>query len=286
MTEREPRFTLLRLVAKEKTGLFGLAIVVVFFGTAIVVGLFPRISGYNAFAISAAKELLPPSISFPFGTDNFGRGILQAVVAAAPTDALVTFSVVGFSLLFGGILGALAGYTGGRMDEVLMRTTDVFLSFPALILAVGISDALGPGAINAMAALMVVSWPTYARLARGDTLAIREQAFIKAAKLNGKGGGYVIRRHVIPNVLPSLIAYASVNTGFVIITFSVLGYLGLGAQPPAVEWGNLVFLGQSYIRTAPWFPLIPGAIILLVAVGFSLLGDSLRDALDPTLRMR
>jgi peptide/nickel transport system permease protein len=286
MTEREPRFTFLRLVLREKTGAFGLTVVAVFFATGVMVGLFPRISGYDAFAISAAKELLPPSLASPFGTDNFGRGILQAVVAAAPIDALVTFSVVGFSLLFGGLFGALAGYAGGRVDELLMRTTDVFLSFPALILAVGISDALGPGAINAMAALMVVSWPTYARLARGDTLAIREQAYIKAAKLNGKGGGYVMRRHIVPNVLPSLIAYASVNTGFVIITFSVLGYLGLGAQPPAVEWGNLVFLGQSYIRTAPWFPLIPGVVILLVAVAFSLLGDSLRDAMDPTLRTR
>jgi len=286
MTEAEPRFGLLRSVLRDKTGAFGLIVVVGFFATGIVVGLFPQISGYSAFAISAAKELRPPSVAFPFGTDNFGRGILQAVVAATPIDALVTFSVVGFSLLFGGLFGALAGYVGGRVDELLMRTTDVFLSFPALILAVGISDALGPGAINAMAALMVVSWPTYARLARGDTLAIREQAYIKAAKLNGKGGGYVIRRHVVPNVLPSLIAYASVNTGFVIITFSVLGYLGLGAQPPAVEWGNLVFLGQSYIRTAPWFPLIPGVVILLVAIAFSLLGDSLRDALDPTLRTR
>jgi len=286
MTEQEPRFSTLRLVLREKTGAFGLIVVAGFFVTGIVVGVFPRLSGYDAFAISASKELLPPSTAFPFGTDNFGRGVFQAVLAATPTDALVTFSVVGFSLLFGGLFGALAGYMGGRVDELLMRVTDVFLSFPALILAVGISDALGPGAINAMAALMVVSWPTYARLARGDTLAIREQAYIKAAKLNGKGGGYVIRRHVVPNVLPSLIAYASINTGFVIITFSVLGYLGLGAQPPAVEWGNMVFLGQSYIRTAPWFPLIPGLVILLVAVAFSLLGDSLRDALDPTLRTR
>lgn len=276
--------SILKQVVRDPAGAVGLGIVVVFLVTAVVVGIDPKILNYNPFDFSFYNELRPPSLQYPFGTDNFGRSILSEVLMATPLDAFVSIAVVAFSLAVGGILGALAGYFGSKADEAIMRLTDIFLSFPALILAVGISDALGPGAIHAMVALMVVSWPTYARLARGDCLAIREQAFIKAAKLSGRSVAYTLRKHILPNVSPSLIAYASVNTGFIIIAFSVLGYLGLGAQPPRLEWGMLVFQGQSYLRTAPWFPLIPGAIILVVTVGFSFLGDALRDALDPTFK--
>jgi peptide/nickel transport system permease protein len=279
------RFTnVLKQVVRDPAGAVGLGIVAVFVGTAIIVGVDPKILNYNPFSFSFYNELRPPSLQYPFGTDNFGRSIFSEVLMATPLDAFVSIAVVAFSLLVGGFLGALAGYVGGKADESIMRLTDIFLSFPALILAVGISDALGPGAIHAMVALMVVSWPTYARLARGDSLALREQAFIKAAKLSGRGAFYMLRRHILPNVSPSLIAYASVNTGFIIIAFSVLGYLGLGAQPPRLEWGMLVFQGQSYLRTAPWFPLIPGAVILVVTIGFSFLGDALRDVLDPTFK--
>jgi len=267
---------------KDKGGFAGLVIVALFYITAIVIALRPQLSGYDPYAINISNELLPPSLSFPFGTDNLGRSVLAEVLAATPLDALVSTTVVLSSALIGGLLGVVAGYLGGIFEEIIMRITDAFLAFPALILAVGVSAALGPGAINAMIALIVVSWPTYARLTRGDTLVIRELPFVKSAKLSGRSVFYILRKHILPNVSSSLISYATVNVGFAIIAFSVLGYLGLGAQPPSVEWGALVFQGQSYLRTAPWFPLAPALLILVVTLGFSFLGDALRDALDPT----
>ena len=262
----------------------GLVIVSLFLGIALVVGLFPGIVGYDPFQISATGILLPPSYTYLFGTDNLGRSIVKEVLIAIPLDAFVSLGVVVVSVAVGGVLGALAGYVGGRADEIIMRVTDMFLSFPALILAVGISATLGPGATNAMISIIVVDWPTYARFARGDALAIRDQAFVKAARFNGRNITYILRKHIFPNIAPSLISYASVDMGFAIITLSILGYLGLGAQPPAVELGMLVFQGQSYLSNAPWFSLIPGAIILIVTIGFSFVGDALRDVLDPTRR--
>ncbi|MEM3795058.1 MAG: ABC transporter permease [Thermoprotei archaeon] len=269
-------------VVKDIGGLIGGIIVVLFYLTAIVVAVDPHITGYNPYSISVSNELLPPSFKYPFGTDNLGRSVFAEVLASTPIDALVSTVVVVSAVVVGGILGTIAGYFGGLLEEAIMRITDAFLAFPGLILAVGISAALGPGAINAMVALIVVSWPTYTRLARGDTLVVRELPFIKSAKLSGRSVFYILRKHILPNVSSSLLSYATVNVGFTIITFSVLGYLGLGAQPPSVEWGMLVFEGQSYLRTAPWFPLAPAVAILIVTLGFSFLGDALRDALDPT----
>ncbi|MEM3799401.1 MAG: ABC transporter permease [Thermoprotei archaeon] len=269
-------------MVKDIGGLIGGIIVVLFYLTAIVVAVDPHITGYNPYSISVSNELLPPSFKYPFGTDNLGRSVFAEVLASTPIDALVSTVVVVSAVVVGGILGTIAGYFGGLLEEAIMRITDAFLAFPGLILAVGISAALGPGAINAMVALIVVSWPTYTRLARGDTLVVRELPFIKSAKLSGRSVFYILRKHILPNVSSSLLSYATVNVGFTIITFSVLGYLGLGAQPPSVEWGMLVFEGQSYLRTAPWFPLAPAVAILIVTLGFSFLGDALRDALDPT----
>jgi peptide/nickel transport system permease protein len=279
---RKALVSLLKQITAQPTGALGLAIVSIFLGSAVLVAIFPGIVGYNPFNINVNQALLPPSLSNLLGTDNLGRSVLKQVLTAAPLDAFVSLAVVGIALSGGGILGMLAGYLGGAVDDVLMRTTDMFLSFPALILAVGISAALGPGATHAMLAIVIVDWPAYARFARGDALAIRELAFVKSARLSGHNVAHILRKHILPNVAPSLICYGSVDIGYVMITFSVLGYLGLGAQPPTSELGMLVFQGQTFLSNAPWFSLLPGVIIVIVAIGFCHVGDSLRDALDPT----
>ena len=274
--------TVLRKIASTPQGAFGLGVLILFFSTAIVVGIDPAVVGYNAFAFHPKSDLAPPSLQNPFGADNFGRSVFSQVLRSMPLDAFISLSVVGVSVFVGGLLGAVAGYFGGVVEDITMRTTDLFLAFPAAVLTIAVATALGPGALNAMVALMVVNWTTYARLARGDTLSLRGKAFVMAAQINGKGAFFILRKHVLPNIVPSLLAIATVGTGAVMITFSVLGYLGLGAQPPSIELGMLVYQGQSFLRSAPWYPLIPGATILVVTMAFAFVGDSIREVLLPS----
>lgn len=275
----------LRPVISNSRSVIGFVIVVIWFVIAIVVGIFPALIRYEPFQWNISNVLQPPSLENFFGTDMFGRSIFKMVLAAIPLDATVSVTVVSVTVVVGGLVGALAGYLGGVVEEVVMRITDMFLGFPPLVLAIGISAALGSGALNAMLALMVVGWTGYARYARGDTLGLRDQAFVKASKLSGRSTLFILRKHILPNIAPTLMAVASPDMGFVLINFSVLGYLGLGPQPPTVELGALVFQGQMYLRTAPGLSLIPGGVILAVSMGFSFLADGLRDLLDPSKRI-
>jgi peptide/nickel transport system permease protein len=196
----------------------------------------------------------------------------------------VALATIVSAVVFGGLLGAVAGYMGGKVEELIMRVTDVFLAFPGLILAMAIAAALGPSTTHAIYSLMAVWWAWYTRLTRAETLHLKEEQYIEASRACGGTGYWTLIRHITPNLVAPVVAFATLDAGNTILTFSVLSWLGLGAQPPTPEWGSMVNAGQSYLQTAPWFALAPALVILAVVIGFSLFGDGLRDALDPRFR--
>jgi peptide/nickel transport system permease protein len=262
----------------------GLVIVIGFIATAVILWLTnDAILPYNPFTITPGL-LLPPSLSHPFGTDNLGRDVLSRVLAGSPYDAEVPLAVLAIAVSLGLLSGTVAGYVGGKIEEVIMRITDIFLAFPGLVLALAIADSLGAGVNTSILALAPVWWPTYTRLARGETLSIKSQQYMEASRASGQKGRYIILHHVIPNIIPVLLVYATIDFGNIILTFSVLSFLGVGAQVPLPEWGLSTVQQEQYLTSAPWAPIIPGLAILVVALGFALLGDGLRDALDPKTR--
>jgi peptide/nickel transport system permease protein len=182
------------------------------------------------------------------------------------------------------VSGTVAGYVGGVVEEVIMRVTDIFLAFPGIVLALVIVAALGPSVNNSIIALAPVWWPVYTRLARGQTLAIKSQPFIEASRAIGQRPRATLLRHIVPNILPVMLVYATLDFGNVILTFSVLSFLGVGAQPPLSEWGLMTYQSEQYLSTAAWAPVAPALAIFLVAISFSLFGDGLRDAFDPKIR--
>ena len=221
----------------------------------------------------------PPSLSYLMGTDQLGRDIFSRILTATPNDFAVSLTVIAFSLVVGSIVGTYAAFHGGLWDEALMRVTDIFFAIPALVLAMAIALALGPGIVNMTVALMVIWWPPYARLARGEALKIAHQNYIEAAKLSGHGTSRIIFGHALPNISLTLLIYASLDVGTVILVYAGLTYLGLGVQPPHPDWGSMVSSTQDYILAAPWLPFFPGLVIALGVIGFSLLGDGLKDTL-------
>lgn len=276
-----------RFLLKNKLSLAGGAVAAVYLFLAFVVSIFGnRFLPYNPYAQNFAQTLLPPSSSHFFGTDDLGRDIFTRVIAGAPLDAQIAFIVVLVSLAIGGGLGAFAGYLGGFVEEVVMRVTDVFLSFPALILAMAVAIAIGPGLTHSMMALLVVWWPWYARIARGEALAIKNSQYMEAARAAGLKDVQIVLKHVLPNVLMPLLVYATLDISNVVLTGSVLSFIGLGAQPPMPEWGRMVFDGQDYLSSAWWMSVLPALAIFVVVLAFSLFGDGLRDAFDPKLRRR
>ncbi|MEM4311208.1 MAG: ABC transporter permease [Nitrososphaerales archaeon] len=282
-TTKQDMLITLRLIRKNILSIVGIVIVSLF----VVTSLFVALTGmlpYDPNEINMQRRLLPPSFTHPFGTDHLGRDIFSRVLAAAPLDLIVAFTVVSISLIIGLIIGSVAGYYAGKVDQILMRITDVFLAFPPLILAVAVAVALGAGIDKLILALLIVWWPIYSRMARASALSIKESFFVKAAKISGLNSLIIIRKHIIPNTVSTLLIYATLDMGTVILYASVLSYLGLGAQPPQSEWGRMVFDGQSYLIQAWWSPIIPGLVIFFVALGFNLMGDAIRDILDPRYR--
>ncbi|MBS7645334.1 ABC transporter permease [Candidatus Bathyarchaeota archaeon] len=276
---------ILRILSRNPLSLAGSVIILAFFATALFIAVAGvEVLPYDPYAVNIAEALQPPSSKHLLGTDNLGRDILSRIIAGTVVDAQVSVVVVAFSLAVGGLLGAVAGFYGGKIDEIVMRVTDVFLAFPGLILALAIAAALGPSLLHVMEALLVVWWPTYARLSRAEALSVKENQYIEAAKASGLRDIEIVFRHVIPNILSPLMIYATLDIGSVILNASVLSYIGLGAQHPQAEWGRMVFDGQSYLMTQWWLPIFPGIAIMVTVLGFNLLGDGLRDALDPRLR--
>ncbi len=232
------------------------------------------------------EQLRPPSAAHPFGTDEFGRDVFSRVLYGARIALVVGILADGIAMALGIVLGTVAGYFGGWVEATAMRTVDVMLAFPYLLLAMIVVAILGPSLTNAMIAIGIVYTPQFARLVRGAVLAIREQEFVEAARALGAGPIRVLGRHVLPNILSPIIVVATLTVGFAIVETAGLSFLGLGASPPTPEWGSMLATGRSYMLTAPWIATFPGLAILVTVVAFNLMGDGLRDLLDPRLRGR
>jgi peptide/nickel transport system permease protein len=230
---------------------------------------------------SLTRRLLPPSRAHWFGTDDLGRDILSRLVYGARITLMIASLVAVIAAPLGLLIGTTAGYFGGWVDTVLMRINDIFLSFPGLILALGFVAALGPGIRNAIIAISLTAWPAIARLARAETLTIRNADYIAAVRIQGGSALRIIVRHIVPMCLPSVIVRITLNMAGIILTAAGLGFLGLGAQPPMPEWGAMLSTGRSHLTGAWWLSTVPGAAILLTSLAFNLLGDGLRDVLDP-----
>ncbi len=239
---------------------------------------------FDPLRIAPLDKLLPPSAAHPFGTDDLGRDLLSRVIAGARISLAVGVLVLAIAMTVGVGLGLIAGYWGGWMDEVIMRTTDVFLSFPRLVLAVAIAATLGPGLYNAMVAVALSWWPWYTRLVRGQLLSLREQEFVLAIVSLGASRPRILLHHLLPNVGTTIVIEASIDFGYAILATAGLSFIGLGAQPPTPEWGSMIAQARSYIIDAWWYPAFPGIAIFLAVLGFNLLGDAIRDAFDPRLR--
>jgi peptide/nickel transport system permease protein len=282
------RATLRRLLASSRLGLLGAAIVFVVTLVSLV-GFVAELfdfpfTPYGPLEQDLAARLEAPSAAHPLGTDELGRDILSRILAGAHFSLEVAVIVLSAAIVIGLLVGIAAGFAGGIVDEVLMRVTDLFLAFPALILAAAIAATLGPSLQTTMVALAVVFWPWYARLVRSQVLSLRQEEFVLAARTQGASTWHIMFRTLLPNVLPLIIVQAALDTGYVILSTSALSFLGLGAQPPTPEWGAMVLQAASYQQDFWWYPVFPGLALAVTALGFNLLGDGLRDWTDPLLR--
>jgi peptide/nickel transport system permease protein len=283
--DKKELFLSLKIFRKNPISVAGLIIVV----ATLVISLAVTIGGsqvtpYNPYEIHLDGSFQAPSTEHLLGTDELGRDILSRIIFGIPLDLEVALIIVTASVMIGLGLGSIAGFYGGRLDEILMRTTDIFLSFPVIVLALALSMALGPGIPNLIKALIIVWWPVYARMARADTMSVKENQYVETARTAGLGSLEIIRTHIIPNIISPLLVYATLDVGMVIIYASVLSYLGLGAQPPTPECGRMVYEGQNFLRSSWWISILPGIALFIIVVGFCLLGDALRDSMDPRMR--
>jgi len=228
----------------------------------------------------------PPTRAHPFGTDQLGRDILSRVIYGTRVSLRIAILTAVIATTIGAPLGIVSGYFRGRVDDLLMRLTDMFMAFPRLILAMAIAAALRPSLENVIIAISLAAWPAYARLARSVTLGLREETFVEAARALGAGSMRILSRHVLPGVLSPLVIQISLDMGGIILTAAGLGFIGIGAQPPTPEWGVMIADGRNYITQQWWVSTFPGIAIALVVLGFNLLGDGIRDLLDPRLRGR
>lgn len=251
----------------------------------VLVAIFaPLLTPYDPVRLSLAQRLRPPSLEHPLGTDEFGRDFLARVLYGSRISLLVVVTVVGLASIVGVSLGALGGYRGGRTDEVVMRLADVFMAFPDLVLAMALSAALGADLRSAIIAVAIVSWPTYARLVRGQMLTLKQEAYVEAARASGASERRIVLNHLLPNTMSPLLVRMTTDAGYAILYAASLGFIGLGAQEPMPEWGRMVATGRAFMVDHWWYPFAPGMAIFLTVLGFTWFGDGLRDWLDPTLR--
>ena len=265
-------------LTRDRLGLVGLCLV----AALVVLSLAaPLITSQDPSAIDAAKRLEYASHLHPLGTDNLGRDVLSRLLYGSRwslgTVAIATMLI----LSIGVTMGIVAGYVGGAVDEIIMRIVDVLLAFPSLLLALAIVGMLGPGLLTMMIGLVSVWWASYARIVRGLVLSMRDRDYVAAAQSLGANDGHIVFRHILPNVLPPVAVLATIEMGELILAVAGLGFLGLGAQPPTPEWGAMVNDGRFFLLSAPRLMIYPGIAISLAVIGFNLLGDALRDVLDP-----
>ncbi len=250
----------------------------------LVAALAPLLATHDPYEQVLPDRLAPPSVEHYFGTDSLGRDIYSRVVYGARVTLTIALLVAAISAPLGMVIGVLSGYFGGAVDELLMRLSDVFLAFPKLILAIAFAAALGPGVENAIVAIAVANWPSYARLSRAETLSVRNNEYIQAIRSMGASNLRIMFGHITPMCLSSVIVRLSLDMGTIILTAAGLGFLGLGAQPPMPEWGLMVSDGRQFLVDQWWVSTLPGFAILIVVMGFNLLGDGIRDILDPHQR--
>jgi peptide/nickel transport system permease protein len=268
-------------LARHPLALTGFAIILLL---VLVAALAPLVAPYPPQAQHLAERLQAPGARHWLGTDELGRDILSRLIYGTRLTLGIVALVTAISAPVGLAIGCMAGYAGGWIDAALMRLTDVFLALPRLILALAFVAALGPGIENAVLAIALVAWPPYARIARAETLALRHSDFIAAAQLAGASPVRIVLRHIMPLCLASVIVRVSLDMAGVILIAAGLGFLGLGAQPPAPEWGAMIAAGRKYMLDQWWVAAMPGIAIAVVSLGFNLLGDGLRDVLDPKQR--
>jgi peptide/nickel transport system permease protein len=271
----------LKLLGRNASAVAGCIIIAAMVFMAVFASL---LSPYDPIRISLAERLKPPSAVHFFGTDELGRDILSRIMHGARISLRIGVLVVLIAGGLGALTGAISGYVGQRVDNLIMRVMDVILSFPPLVLALALAAAMGPDLNNAILAVAFVMIPKFARLVRGEALAVKERQFIAAARAAGAKRLWIILHHILPNCLASVIVLATLVLGEAILIAASLSFIGLGAQPPTPEWGAMVSVGRKFLMDQWWYATFPGLFILVTVIGFNIIGDALRDILDPRIR--
>lgn len=271
----------LSVVTRDPLSLASTVVLAVFILMAVFANQVAPFPEEGAGRTNVSNTMLAPSGEHIFGTDRLGRDMLSRVILGARPALIIPIGVVAFAILLGAPLGAIAGYKGGWIDEIIMRITDLFLAFPSLLLAMAIVLALGRGLQSAAVALVISWWPWYTRLVRGVTISLRRRYFVEAAQAIGVNDLIIIARHILPNTVSPILVQATVDMGTVILAMGGLAFLGIGTQPPNPDWGLMVSEGRSFILEQWWISTFPGIAIFVVVLAFNLLGDTLRDIFDP-----
>lgn len=271
---------------EDKLALASLIFIIVLVVMAIATAIFPGLLPYDPYEQDLSQSFQPPSFEHWCGTDQQGRDIFSRIIVGTQLSLSVAVLVVAISLTVGVLLGAIAGFKGGIVDTIIMRIMDMMLSIPSTLLAITLMSALGTGIDKAVIAISVVAVPQYARIVRGQVLSVKNREYIAAARIAGDSDAVIIFKHVLPNVMPSIIVRATLGLSSAILDTAALGFLGLGVQPPAAEWGDMLGRGRNYIFTAPYSLIFPGLAITVTVLAFNLLGDAIRDAFDPKSRKR
>jgi peptide/nickel transport system permease protein len=275
------RYFFRRFSAESPLNIVALGIIALFIFLCIFGDL---LAPYDPLQPAIEDKLLGPSTAHIFGTDEIGRDILSRVMSGAKYSLGIAALILIISIPIGVVIGAVSGYASGMVDEVLMRLTDIFLAFPAIILAMAIAAALGPNLRNTVIALTAVYWPWYARLIRGQVLQIKEREYVEAGRAVGVPTRRLIWRHIMPNAVTPIFIQGTIDVGFAVLATASLSFIGLGAQPPTPEWGTMISNARTFFRVAWWYFTFPGLALMLTVVGFNLLGDGLRDYFDPRTR--
>lgn len=274
-------FLTVKILSRNPSAVAGAIIVGLMVFMALFSGL---LAPYDPILLHLSERLQAPDIHHWFGTDELGRDILSRIMYGARVSLRIGLIIIFISGGIGSIIGGIAGYFGGRVDNLVMRVMDVILSFPSLVLALSLAAAMGPNLTNAILAIAFVMIPKFARMVRGEALAIREMPFIAAARVSGARHFWIIFHHLLPNCLNSVIVLATLTLGDAILIAASLSFIGLGAQPPTPEWGAMISMGRKFLLDQWWYATFPGLFILITVIGFNIMGDALRDVLDPRVR--
>ena len=267
---------------RHRLAVAGLVVMALLALSAIFAGI---VAPYSPIQITMPERLQGPSLRHPLGTDDFGRDVLSRIIHGSRISLEVGAIAVGIAIAVGVVLGVGAGYLGGRADSIIMRTMDVLLAFPAILLAIGIMAILGPSTANVMIAIGIVYIPIFARVVRGSTLQVKAQEYVEAARAMGSSDPRIVARHILPGTIDTIIVQVSLSLAFAILAEAALSFLGLGTQPPTPSWGSMLSSGREWIERAPWLTLFPGLAIFITVLALNVIGDGLRDALDPRLRL-